>query len=57
MGKGMQPKAGYNQKLYDQNYDEIDWSSTRKKSNENNKATEWSIEIEKQREEIDDLPF
>ncbi len=23
MGKGMQPKAGYNQKLYEQNYDAI----------------------------------
>jgi hypothetical protein len=31
MGKGMQPKKGYNQKLYDQNYGDIDWSSTRKK--------------------------
>ena len=39
MGKGMQPKQGYNQKLYDKNYDEIDWSSTRKKKNENNKTT------------------
>jgi hypothetical protein len=38
MGKGMQPKAGYNQKLYDQNYDDIDWSSTRKQSDENNKT-------------------
>lgn len=32
MGKGMEPKKGYNQKAYDANYDEIDWSSTRKKS-------------------------
>lgn len=23
MGKGMQPKKGYNQKLYEQNYDSI----------------------------------
>lgn len=23
MGKGMQPKKGYNQKLYEQNYDRI----------------------------------
>jgi hypothetical protein len=30
MGKGMQPKKGYNQKKYDENYDSIDWSSTRK---------------------------
>jgi hypothetical protein len=30
MGKGMQPKKGYNQKLYEQNYDSI----FRKKKNE-----------------------
>jgi len=30
MGKGMQPKKGYNQKKYDSNYDLIDWSKTRK---------------------------
>ncbi len=29
MGKGMQPKKGYNQKAYEQNYDQIDWSKTR----------------------------
>lgn len=32
MGKGMEPKKGYNDKKYKDNYDEIDWSSTRKKS-------------------------
>ena len=32
MGKGMEPKKGYNQKAYDENYDQIDWSKTRKKS-------------------------
>ena len=31
MGKGMEPKKGYNDKKYKDNYDEIDWSSTRKK--------------------------
>ena len=31
MGKGMEPKKGYNQKKYEANYDGIDWSSTRKK--------------------------
>ena len=31
----MEPKKGYNQKLYDTNYDEIDWSKTR--SNKQNK--------------------
>jgi hypothetical protein len=30
MGKGMQPKKGYDQKKYDANYDLIDWSKTRK---------------------------
>ena len=30
MGKGMEPKKGYNQKKYETNYDDIDWSSTRK---------------------------
>jgi hypothetical protein len=30
MGKGMSPKKGYNQKKYDENYDSIDWSKTRK---------------------------
>jgi hypothetical protein len=34
----MQPKKGYNQKAYDKNYDDIDWSSTRK-SYEDNKPT------------------
>ena len=28
----MEPKKGYNQKAYDENYDQIDWSKTRKKS-------------------------
>lgn len=28
----MTPKKGYDQKKYDDNYDGIDWSSTRKKS-------------------------
>ncbi len=31
MGKGMEPKKGYNQKKYEANYADIDWSSTRKK--------------------------
>lgn len=35
MGKGMQPKKGYNQKLYAENYDEI----FRKKKDENHKTT------------------
>jgi hypothetical protein len=30
MGKGMEPKKGYNQKKYEANYNDIDWSSTRK---------------------------
>ena len=33
MGKGMKPKQGYNQKLYEQNYDSIF-----RKKNENNKV-------------------
>jgi len=38
MGKGsIEPKKGYNQKLYDQNYDGIDFSSTRKRAEENKK--------------------
>ena len=32
MGKGMTPKKGYNDKAYKDNYDGIDWSSTRKNS-------------------------
>ncbi len=28
----MKPKKGYNDKKYKDNYDEIDWSSTRKKT-------------------------
>jgi len=24
-GKGMKPKSGYNQKLYTENYDKINW--------------------------------
>ena len=32
MGKGMEPKKGYNDKAYKENYDGIDWSSTRKNS-------------------------
>jgi len=35
MGKGMQPKKGYNQKAYENNYDSINWSSTRNKSKAN----------------------
>ena len=31
MGKGMKPKQGYNQKKYEENYEGINWSSTRKK--------------------------
>lgn len=30
MGKGMTPKKGYDDKKYKDNYDSIDWSSTRK---------------------------
>jgi len=38
MGKGsIEPKKGYNQKLYDQNYGDIDFSSTRKRAEENKK--------------------
>lgn len=48
MGKGMKPKQGYNQKLYDSNYDEINWSKSRKK-NVNNKATDKRIEEEKEK--------
>jgi len=29
MGKGMEPKKGYNDKKYKDNYDTIDWSKTR----------------------------
>ena len=29
MGKGMEPKKGYNDKKYKDNYDSIDWSKTR----------------------------
>ncbi len=38
-GKGDRQRP-VDKETYDQNYDEIDWSSTRKKSNENNKATD-----------------
>jgi len=31
----MQPKKGYNQKAYENNYDSINWSSTRNKSKAN----------------------
>lgn len=34
MGKGMEPKKGYNDKKYKANYDEIDWSSTRESKQE-----------------------
>jgi CDGSH-type Zn-finger protein len=30
MGKGMEPKKGYNDKKYKENYDDINWSSVRK---------------------------
>jgi CDGSH-type Zn-finger protein len=33
MGKGMEPKKGYNDKKYKKNYDDIDWASTRKNKN------------------------
>jgi hypothetical protein len=46
MGKGMKPKQGYNQKLYDENYDGIDWSKT-KKENVNNEATNQRIKKKK----------
>jgi len=35
----MQPKAGYNQKKYNENYNSIDWSKTRNKKYENNKTS------------------
>tara|TARA_R110000824_G_scaffold23317_2_gene83897 strand:+ start:137 stop:262 length:126 start_codon:yes stop_codon:yes gene_type:complete len=35
MGKGMQPKKGYNQKLYAENYDSI---FRKNKKDENNKT-------------------
>jgi len=35
MGKGMTPKKGYNDKLYKQAYDEIDWSAHRKGKKDN----------------------
>lgn len=38
MGKGMQPKKGYNQKLYLENFDNI-FRKNKSKSNENNKTT------------------
>ncbi len=31
MGKGMQPKKGYNQKLYEKNYDRIFKKTVKKK--------------------------
>ena len=37
MGKGMEPKKGYNDKKYKDNYDDIDWSSTRNKKNKKEK--------------------
>tara|TARA_R100000479_G_C6271414_1_gene159648 strand:+ start:473 stop:610 length:138 start_codon:yes stop_codon:yes gene_type:complete len=37
MGKGMTPKKGYNDKLYKDNYDSINWNSN-KISNEKNKS-------------------
>jgi len=43
----MQPKSGYNQEKYDANYDSIDWSSTRKKTNANNKANKQKSSKEK----------
>lgn len=33
----MEPKKGYNQKKYEANYDDIDWSSTRKNTNNKDK--------------------
>lgn len=47
MGKGMKPKHGYNQELYDKNYDEIDWSKTRNK-NANNKINNEQVKEEKE---------
>lgn len=37
MGKGMIPRKGYDQKKYDANYGDIDFSSTRKRAEENKK--------------------
>lgn len=31
-GKGMAPKKGYNQKLYSDNYDKINWKNENKKT-------------------------
>lgn len=48
MGKGMKPKNGYNQKKYEENYDEIDWSSTRKTKSQNEVHTkQQDSEVEK----------
>jgi hypothetical protein len=37
MGKGRRPSLFYNQKKYDANYGDIDFSSTRKRAEENKK--------------------
>ena len=41
MGKGMEPKKGYNDKKYIDNYDGIDWSKTREvqQTRKNNSKT------------------
>lgn len=51
MGKGMQPKAGYNQKAYEENYDSIDWSSTRKSYDNNKTVNKSSVQKETQEKE------
>lgn len=37
MGKGMRPSLFYNHKKYKDNYDDIDFSSTRKRAEEDKK--------------------
>ena len=44
----MKPKHGYNQKLYDENYDGIDWSKTRKQ-NVNNESNSKGIKKEEKK--------
>jgi hypothetical protein len=40
MGKGSRPSLFYNHKKYKNNYDDIDFSSTRKRAEENKKKKE-----------------
>ena len=39
MGKGMEPKKGYNDKLYKANYDSINWNTDKINYGKNNKTT------------------